>query len=149
MKRPLVFYPLTLLLLFLGISATFGGVVLMFNPGFMGATQDLLARSPFSGFFLPGLILFVCNGLLPFVAAIGLWRKPDWGWANALNLYPDRHWAWALALYSGFSVIIWITVQVTMIQFNWLQPVYMAVGLLILISTLMPGLMRHYYLVDK
>ncbi|MBL7795510.1 MAG: hypothetical protein JNJ90_03320 [Saprospiraceae bacterium] len=144
MKRPSAFYPLVLLLLFLSVSAAFGGLVLMFDPGFMGATEDLLARSPFSTFFLPGLMLSVCNSLLPFVAAIGLWRKPDWGWANALNLYADRHWAWAFTLYSGFSVVIWITVQITMIQFDWLQPAYIAVGLLILICTLTPGMMRYY-----
>ncbi len=145
MKRPLAFYPLVFLLLFLSVGAAFGGVVLMFNPGFMGATEELLVRSPFSRFFTPGLILFVCNSLLPLVTVFGLWQKPAWPWANALNLYSDRHWAWAFALYSGFSVIIWITVQITMIQFTWLQPAFIAVGLLILICAMTPGLMRHYH----
>ncbi|MBK9336840.1 MAG: hypothetical protein IPM98_09725 [Lewinellaceae bacterium] len=144
MKRPLAFYPLVLLLVVLGISAAFGGSVLLFYPEFMGAPADLLAETPFSGFFLPGLILLVFNGLFPLFVALGLWREPAWSWANALNIYPDRHWAWTYALYSGFSIIIWITVQITMVEFTWLQPAYIAVGLLILICTLTPATMRHY-----
>jgi hypothetical protein len=146
MKRPFAFYPLVLLLVVLGISAAFGGGVLLFNPELMGAPADLLAGTPFSGFFLPGLILLVFNGLFPLFVAFGLWRRPAWDWANVLNIYPDRHWAWTYALYAGFSVIIWITVQITMVEFTWLQPAYIAVGLLILICTLTPATMRYYHI---
>jgi hypothetical protein len=145
MKRPFAFYPLVLLLVVLGISAAFGGGVLLTNPGLMGAPADLLAGTPFSGFFLPGLILLVFNGLFPLFVAFGLWRRPAWDWANALNIYPDRHWAWTYALYAGFSIIIWITVQITMVEFTWLQPAYIVVGLLILICTLTPATMRYYH----
>lgn len=149
MKRPLAIYPLVLLLVLLGISAILGGIVLMLDPRIMGASEELLVGTPFSGFFLPGLILFVFNGLFPLFTALGLWLRPDWPWAEKLNIYPDRHWAWGYALYAGFIVIIWITVQITMITFSWLQPAYIIVGLLILICTLTPGVINYYHKPNK
>jgi hypothetical protein len=149
MKRPLAFYPLVFLLVLLGISAVFGGIVLMLDPRIMGASEELLVGTPFSGFFLPGLILFVFNGLFPILTAFGLLCRPDWAWADTLNLYPDRHWAWAYALYAGFGIIIWITVQITMIAFSWFQPAYIVVGLLILICTLTPGVTNYFYTPHK
>lgn len=146
MKRPATCILLILLLLFLGVSAAIGGVVMMFFPRLMPSPESLLAQTPFSGYFLPGLVLFTFNGAVPLLASIGLWRQPAWPWANALNLYPDRHWAWAYALYSGFIVIIWITVQTMMIPFIWLQPAYVTIGLLILVTALTPGVMRYYLL---
>ncbi|WP_160297263.1 hypothetical protein [Paenibacillus sp. IHBB 10380] len=39
--------------------------------------------------------------------------KKRWNWvvAKKLNLYQDKHWSWTVSLYSGFALIIWITVQ--------------------------------------
>ncbi|MBX2892723.1 MAG: hypothetical protein KF734_17475 [Saprospiraceae bacterium] len=149
MARPLAFYPLFLLLLLLGISAAFGGWVLMTQPETFGMPPEWLSQSPFGSFFLPGLILFVFNGLFPLFAAAGLLLKPNWPWANIFNIYHDRHWGWAYSLFSGIIIIIWITVQITMVASSWLQPAYLAVGLLILIFTLWPSTMRHYQIFEK
>lgn len=149
MNRPLVFYPLLLLLFFLGISASFGGWVLMANPEIFGATPELLDKSPVKRFSLFGFILFVFNGLFPLFAAIGLLLKPDWRWANALNIYRDRHWGWTYSLFSGIIIMVWIAVQITVVPNTWLQPAYLAVGLLILIFTLWPSMMRHYQFREK
>lgn len=149
MTRPLALYPLVLILVLLGISAAFGGCVLMFSPATFGIPPDWLAETPFRGFFLPGLILLLFNGVFPLLAALGLLLRPQWRWANALNIYRDRHWGWTYALFSGIIVIVWITVQITMVEYSILQPAYIAVGLLILILTLWPSVMRHFQLSEK
>jgi len=149
MNRPLIFYPLLLLLLLLGISASYGGWVLMTNPEIFGATPELLDKSPLKSFFPFGLILFVFNGLFPIFAAAGLLLKPNWPWANTLNIYRDRHWGWTYSLFSGIIIMIWITVQITITPNIWLQPAYLTVGLLILIFTLWPSVMRYYQFSEK
>ncbi len=149
MNRPLVFYPLLLLLFFLGISASFGGWILMASPEVFGMQHGWLDKSLVKSFFPFGLILFVFNGLFPLFAAVGLLLKPDWRWVNALNIYRDRHWGWTYSLFSGIIIMVWITVQITVVPNTWLQPAYLAVGLLILIFTLWPSMMRYCQFREK
>ncbi len=149
MNRPLVFFPLLLLHFLLGASALFGGWVLMFEPHVFGLRLEWLDGSPFGSFFTPGLILFVFNGLFPLFIAFGLLLKPNWPLADAFNIYRDRYWAWTYSLFSGIILIIWITVQLTMVPSFWLQPVFLATGLLILIFTLWPDLMKYYQMPEK
>lgn len=149
MQRPAALAPLLLLLILLAVTALYGGWMLMTVPHDLGAKPEWLAGSPFKGYFVPGLILFLLNGLFPLFICFGLWARPAWAWANVLNIYSDRHWAWTYSLFSGIILMIWITVQLTMVPSFWLQPLFLAVGLLILIFTLMPGVMRHYQLSGK
>lgn len=86
------------------------------------------------------------NGLLPLFVFAGLLLKPGWQWASALNIYHNRHWAWTYSLYSGIIVIAWITVQLVMTQYFWLQPVMIFTGLLIIICTMTPAVMKAYEL---
>lgn len=149
MNRPLVLYPLLLLHFLLGASALYGGWILMTAPHIFGVRLEWLDGSPFGSFFFPGFVLFVFNGLFPLFIAFGLLLKPTWRFANVFNIYHDRHWAWTYSLFSGIILIIWITVQLIMVPSFWLQPVFLATGLLILIFTLWPGVMRHYQTVGK
>lgn len=144
MKRPLILFPLLLLHLLLGIGALYGGWMLMTDADGFGVKPEWLEHSPFRSYILPGIILFVINGVFPLFIAWGLFRKPVWHRAGLFNIYPERHWAWTYSLFSGLGLIIWINVQITMVPFFWLQPVFLTVGLLILIFTLWPGLMRYY-----
>jgi len=148
MKRPLLLYPLFILHLFLGLGALFGGGSLVLQPdgSGLGMNTGWLARSPFSNYLVPGLLLFFFMGLLPLVSAIGLFFRPDWPWFHKLNLYSDRHWSWAFSIYSGLIVIVWITVQLILTQYFWLQPVMIFTGLLILVFTLTPPVMARYRL---
>jgi hypothetical protein len=146
MKRPIAFYPLCLIHLFLAVGALYGGGSLILSPdgSLLGMPAGSVANSPFGNFLIPGLILFIFNGLFPLFILTGLIWKPDWRWANALNIYPDRHWAWAYSLYSGIIVIIWITVQLVYVPPFILQPIFIGVGLAILILSLTPGVMRFF-----
>jgi len=151
MKRPFAFYPLCLIFFMLGISALFGGGALILDPGggLLGLPSDRLEETPFRNYLIPGLFLFWVNGVFPLFILAGLIWKPGWKWADALNIYRDRHWAWAYSIYSGIILITWIAVQLLFVQPFILQPVFIEVGLLILILALTPGLMRYYHLPVK
>lgn len=147
-NRPFFLYPLLVLHLFLGAGGLYGGGMLLLKPdgSLLGMPTEWIEHSPFKDYFLPGFILFTVNGLLPLFVFAGLLLKPGWPWADSLNIYRNRHWAWTYSLYSGIIVIIWITVQLIMTQYFWLQPVMIFTGLLIIICTMTPAVMKAYEL---
>lgn len=146
MKRPFLLYLLCAAHILLGLSATAGGGMLFLRPdgSLLGMEPEWLDPSPFSTYLIPGLLLFTVVGLFPLVTVAGLLAKPDWSWANTLNIYSNRHWAWAYSLYSGIIVITWITVQLMMTQYFWLQPVMIFTGLFIIVLTLAPAVMMEF-----
>ena len=148
MKAQVFLFMLCALLLFLGLGAFAGGGMLILQPdgSLLGMDPGWLSESPFSSYLIPGFLLFTFSGLLPLFTLLGLLLKPEWRWANALNIYPNRHWAWTYSLYSGIIVIAWITVQLIMTRYFWLQPVMIFTGLLIIIFTLTPSIMKKFEL---
>lgn len=105
------------ILLFLGISAVFGGIGLIFNDG-LSMPKDWLSNSPFNSYLIPGLILTFIVGGTSFGASYMLLK-------NMKNSIEG-------AAVAGFGVIIWIFVQRYIIrQSSFLQIVYFAVGILI------------------
>jgi hypothetical protein len=148
MKARLFLYLLLVLHLFLSLGALAGGGMLVLQPdgSLLGMEPGWLAQSTFSSYLIPGFLLFIFSGLLPLFSFIGLLFKPEWRWANALNIYPNRHWAWTYSLYSGIIVITWITVQLVMTRYFWLQPVMIFTGLLIVVFTLTPSIMKKFEL---
>lgn len=146
--RPIPLYLLLLLHFILGTGAFYGGWHLITDPIGFGMKPEWLAASPFSSYLIPGVVLLLVNGVFPMLILWGLFFKPGSNVFNRLNIYADRHWAWTYSLFSGIMLIGWINVQMTMVPFFWLQPVFLAVGLLILILTLWPSVMRHYLIAD-
>jgi hypothetical protein len=64
---------------------------------------------------------------------------------QSLSIYPDRYVGWMFSLFIGIGLIIWMDVEVVIVGYGaFIQGLYDAVGLLILIFTLMPGVMRYY-----
>lgn len=145
-QRPFLLYLLCATHLFLGVSAMAGGGMLFIRPdgSLLGMSPEWLDASPFDSYLIPGLLLFTGVGLLPMVTCVGLLTKPGWQWANTLNIYSNMHWAWAYSLYAGVAVIAWITVQLIMTHYFWLQPVMIFTGLLIIVFTLTPAVMRRF-----
>lgn len=144
-KHPLEVYALCLLLLSLSAGALYGGGALIIKPdGSLLQMQPWLSKLPFPNFLIPGIILFVMNGLLPLLVVVGLLFKPNIIFLNRLNVYRDRHWSWTFSLYSGIIAIIWIIVQQFVTDFFVLQPIIASVGLLIIVFTLLPKVVKHY-----
>jgi hypothetical protein len=144
-------YLLILLLFVLGINGMTGGLLLMLKPNGSLIKMDInwLSGSPFINFLIPGILLFVFNGVIPLLTFAGMVFRFDSKLLNFLNIYPDIHWAWSYSLYCGIITIIWITIQLLLTQYFWLQPIIIFMGLGIIICTLIPGVMNFNKLNSK
>jgi len=102
---------------FVALGALPCGVLLMLYPNGSALNMPLsmLKGSPFSTFFLPGLILFTVIGCGHTVAAVLSFRRHRFaGQAGAVM---------------GLGLMIWIFVQASMIGGgHWLQYLYFALG---------------------
>lgn len=147
MKRPFETWILYLLLLLLAINAFYGGISLMLAPdgSLLGMQPGWLDKTPFSSYFIPGLLLLLMNGVLPLLALFGLITK-NRTWFGWLNIYRNTYWGWTFSVYSGIITNIWIIVQQLMAEYFILQTIIAAVGLLILVAALLPRVIRYYEL---
>lgn len=146
-KKPFAVILLIILQVALGAGAIFGGLGLSIYPSgeLIQMPAEFLETSPFTSFLIPGLILLVTLGIFPLIVSFGLIRKKPWKMAERLNLFPDRHWSWTYALYTGFVLVSWITLQVYFIQrVGLVHVVYIFWGLLILAVTLLPPVQKYY-----
>jgi hypothetical protein len=113
---------LTVLAVFGALSALVGAVLAIAANG-AGVPLEYLANSPFSSYFVPGLILGVVVGGSQLAAAIALLAK--------------RRSALPLSAVAGFGMLIWIFVELAIIrQYSWLQAAYFILGGLELILVL-------------
>ena len=106
-----------ILLASVGFSALPSGIFLMIFPdgNKLKMPLSMLDRSPFSSFFLPGLILASVIGIGHLAAAAMTVRR--------LRFFPQA------GAVTGLSLMIWIFVQVSMIGGgHWLQYLYFFLG---------------------
>lgn len=135
------------LLAILGISALGGGAFLVISPSgeMIGMPLSLLNKSPFNNFLIPGIILFTVLGIAPIILIYPLLKKPESKLAQSFNLFNDMHWAWSYAVYIAFILVIWIQIEIIMINtFDPLQNFCVFLALAILFTSLLPKL-RNYY----
>jgi hypothetical protein len=146
-KKPVALYVLAFLMFFQAVSGLYGGISLVADPtgGLLKMGPDLLGKSPFGNFLVPGLILALVLGVVPLLLVYPLLAQPRWSWADKLNIYSDRHWAWTYSLFTGLAIIIWIDVQIYMIGYSqFIQTFIAGLGVLITVFTLWPSVMRHF-----
>jgi hypothetical protein len=114
-----------ILLAFLGISAILGGGALVIDPSGKSIEMpiSLIEHSPFSSFLIPGLILFLFNGVSSIIIAVLVLKK---------NKYSPL-----LIFSQGVVQTIWIIVQIIIIrQTDILQYIYGFVGLALILCGL-------------
>jgi hypothetical protein len=114
------------LLLVNGVGALYGNYHLIFFPdgSSLGMTTALLEHSPFTDFFIPGIILLVSNGIISFVALYALIRN--------VKTYP------LLLASEGAILFGWIVIQIMMLrQVAALHIIYWLIGLLLIVSGLL------------
>ncbi|MFT3708081.1 MAG: hypothetical protein QM817_10540 [Archangium sp.] len=69
--------------LFTALGALFGALAMFLDPhgSPIGLSQELLSRTPFADYRVPGVLLLVTNGLLPLIAAIAAATHRAWAFA--------------------------------------------------------------------
>lgn len=116
-----------LLLILNGVGAIYGGGMLMLDP--TGSTihlsPELIRGSRFSNYFIPGLLLFVFNGLFSLASAVS-------------GMMGIRQYS-SMLLLQGLILTVWLVVQVNIMKHAYIHHYAMglvaggliAVGLLI------------------
>jgi hypothetical protein len=111
-----------MLLLIHGLVAGFCGYTMMKDPTgkAMGLDMSLLTYSPFGNYFIPGIILFSVLGIgCLFTGIVAIIE---------VKYYPK------LIILSGLSIIIWIIVQIALLQILFfMQYIILSVGLIVFI----------------
>jgi hypothetical protein len=98
-----VYFILFALHVFVGIGAVAGGLAAITNPqGPLGMSVEPLKSSPFSNYFIPGVILFAIIGLGNIISAL------LFGFRLKFQGYISSVFSWAL--------VIWIVVQCVMLN---------------------------------
>ena len=111
-----------LLLLFNGIRAIYGGWHLMTKPDGSSLMMplDMLEHSPFNNYFVPGIILFIANGLFSLFVLVML-------------LVNYKKYS-LLIIAQGVVLVTWIIVQIIMIQtIEKVHVIYGGAGILLII----------------
>lgn len=146
MKRPFETWILLILLILLAINAFYGGISFILEPdgSLLNMNTEWLNKTPFANFLIPGFLLILFMGILPVIAFVGLFSKKKLRFLSAFNCFPEKRWGWTYALYSGIIANIWIIFQQLFTAYFILQPVIAAVGMLIIITSLLPRVQKYY-----
>ncbi len=102
---------------FIGISAVAGGLGLALDPSgeSLGIPLELLEKTPFASFLVPGIVLFAVNGLGSLAGAIASFTR--------------HRYAGEIAIALGAFLVAWILIQVYwMSGFHWLHWLYLSLG---------------------
>ncbi len=146
-RRPITGWLLILLHVLLAIGALLGGGAFLLAPDghLIQMPISQLKNSPFSNFLIPGALLFTFLGIFPLAVAYSMWKRPTWRWSESLNPFKQFHWVWAGSLAVGVIAIVWIGVQIMMIQFGAVHVLYLVWGVVLVLLTLHPGVRQYYY----
>lgn len=120
-----LFYLLGIIQFFVALGAIPVGVLFILKPdgSAVGMSVSILADSPFKDFLIPGIFLFLFNGLLHLINAVWCFFR------HKTALY--------IGSVLGAGLIVWIIVQIYAIGLNnFLQPIFFIVGCAELILSL-------------
>lgn len=135
------------LILFLGLGALLGGGALIIDPSgeMIQMPISLLEKSSFSSFLIPGIILSSIFGIIPLLLIWPLMKQPYNRFLEGLNILTDMHWSWTFVMYIGFGLIIWVQVQMQIIQeVYWLHDLYTYWAIFMVSLALMPGVRMRF-----
>jgi hypothetical protein len=100
--------------IFLTVATIVSGISML--AGFL-EQGDALEDTWFSDFTIPALILIFVHGGLAVAGTVVLLKRVTW--------------APFVTFSSGMAMVIWICVQMTMVQYSWMQPAFLGLGVVI------------------
>ncbi len=149
-KRPFEVYLLFFFILFISAGAIYGGgcMILAPNGSLLKMDETWLDMLPFQDFLIPGIILFTFLGIFPLLALTGLFVRKQIAVFNHINIFSNKCWGWTFSLYTGIISLFWIIFQQLLTAYFILQPIIALVGLLIVITSLLPRVQRYYEIIN-
>jgi hypothetical protein len=114
-------YSLGAIQAFIGLTAIAGGFRLVSNPsGTLDIPLEWLSNSPFTNYFIPGLVLLIIIGFGNVLAGMVTFLR--------------KRYTGSLAVVLGTFLILYMTIEVWFIDLrNFLQPLYFILGVIELI----------------
>lgn len=110
---------LGVLQVFIGLGAVAGGLGLALEPSGanLGMPLEMLEKSPFSSFLIPGIVLLTVNGFGSLLGAVASFKRQPYIGEVAMAL--------------GVFLITWIVLQVYWFtDIHWLHALYFGLGFL-------------------
>jgi hypothetical protein len=145
--RPGFVWLLVTLLGLLVVSGFDGGLAFITDRtgASLGAKLSWLVHTPVKDFFLPGLFLLIAFGIGGLVLMAGaIWHFSP-GPLRRLDRALGYHWSWAGSIALGSVLVMWIVYELFVLpETTFLQPVLIAIGLLIAGLPLLPSMRRWY-----
>lgn len=134
-KKPLSIKALIFCTAFQAISGLSGGAALLLDPSgqLLNLPEYWLDGTPFTDYFVPGLILFSILGVFPIIVLTSLLREKD---------YSAK-----LSFLLGLTLIIWIITEIIIIGYKPdppLQLIYGLLGLVIFVLASRKAVKKHY-----
>jgi len=116
--RENLFRGLGSLQVFIGVGAVAGGLSMILDPSgaSLGTPIELLEKTPFETFLIPGVVLFTVNGLGSLTGAAASFGR--------------HRYAGEMALALGAFLVAWVAVQVYWMAPHWLHALYFVLGVL-------------------
>ena len=108
---------LGILQIFIGIGAVPAGIAMITDPSgrSLGMFVEMLKKSPFSDFLVPGIFLLAINGIGSLLGGLASFQR-------------SRN-AGKIAIGLGIFLVLWITVQVYWLGIHWLHALYFSLGI--------------------
>ncbi|RKQ37968.1 hypothetical protein [Oceanobacillus halophilus] len=103
--------------LFVGLGAVAAGIgfILQSNGSYSWMSVEILKKSPFEDFLIPGIVLLTIIGL---GSIFGSYLS-----------FKQYFFSGKISMFLGLALAMWISIQVYWVGWvSWLQPVYLALG---------------------
>ena len=145
--KNIYFIVLVILIALLGLGALGGGGAMILDPSgdMIQMPNSMLEHTPFSDFLIPGIILALVFGVIPLLLIRPLIKKSYSRILEGLNVLTDMHWSWTFVIYLSLGLVIWIQVQMQMIQeIFWLHDLYTYYAIFMVAMALMPGVRKRF-----
>ena len=146
LKRPVMVWPLVIVLVLLSMGGFSGGIPMLSDPINGGYLQfaELLPLLPVSNLILPGLFVLVVMGIYPLLLAFALVARPTWDWVDRLFKWSKHHWAWTGTLILVAIIAIWLVYEGWLVGWFPITYITAVLGLLILLFATLPSVRKFF-----
>lgn len=112
--------------------------------GVIGARVDWLEGTPLSDWTLVGWFLLAVMGVVPSVILAGVVTRFRWPLAERIDPSRAEHWSWSAAQAMGVGLLVWIGLQVALIDLHGgPQPLFAVIGIVLVGVPQLPSVRRY------